>query len=50
MGNTFASKALRCSRFLKEGDQTLFCFVALQHRIVRNGLEKGSSAGKVMEE
>lgn len=50
MGDTFESKALRSSRVLKEGYQTLFCFVALQHMIVGNGLEKGSSAGKVMEE
>lgn len=48
MGDTFASKALRCNRVLKEGDQTLFCCSAAQDS--EKWTRKGSSAGKVMEE
>lgn len=48
MEDTFASKALRCSRVLKEGDQTLVCCDAAQD--IEKWTRKGSSAGKVMEE
>lgn len=50
MGDTFASKALRFSRILKEGDQTHFCCAAAQdsEKWTRKGIECWEGDGIVL--
>lgn len=50
MGDTFASKALRCSRVLKEGDQTHLSCAAAQdsEKWTRKGIECWEGDGRVV--
>lgn len=51
MGDTFASKALSCSRVLKEGDQTLFCCTAAQdtEKWTRKGIKCWEGDGRAQD-